>query len=165
VTQDAHTLEDELSYHKGDSDTDKDETQKDNTQWTDNIHSQYSIPVYNRFTGDPSGIRQNEAPTINKDSTLLSIFMLFSIEIIQLLVEKTNRYHEQYLDTLDKGQLPLSHVTIQEMYSFLAIRLQMGHDEKETMKAYWSTAEQLSVPFYGKTKQDILLYTKISVLQ
>jgi hypothetical protein len=31
--------------------------------------SQYDVPVINRFTGGPSELRQNEAPTINKDST------------------------------------------------------------------------------------------------
>ena len=43
-----------------------------------------------------------EAPHINKDSSPLSILMLFFFEIIQLLVEETNRYYHQYLDTLDE---------------------------------------------------------------
>jgi len=30
--------------------------------------------------------------------------MLFFFEIIQLLVEETNRYYHQYLDALDKGR-------------------------------------------------------------
>jgi len=47
--------------------------------------------------------------------------MLFFVEIIQLLVEETNRYHHQYLDTLDKGQSLLPDVTVQEMFLFLAI--------------------------------------------
>jgi len=46
------------------------------------------------------------------------------------------------------GQSPLLDVTIQEMYSFLAISVQMRHDQKDPMKAYWSTVEQFSVcPF------------------
>jgi hypothetical protein len=47
--------------------------------------------------------------------------MLFFLEIIQLLVEETNRYHHEYLDTLDKGQSPLLDVTVQEICLFLAI--------------------------------------------
>jgi hypothetical protein len=47
--------------------------------------------------------------------------MLFFVEIIQLLVEETNRYHHQHLDTLDKGQSPLPDVNVQEMCLFLAI--------------------------------------------
>jgi hypothetical protein len=55
-----------------------------------------------RFTGCPSRLRLNKAPQIAKDSTTLNIFMLFFLEIIQLLIEETNRYYYQYLDTLDK---------------------------------------------------------------
>jgi hypothetical protein len=33
------------------------------------------------------------------------------------------------------GQSPLLDVTIQEMYSFLAVTVQMGHDKKDTLKA------------------------------
>jgi len=47
--------------------------------------------------------------------------MLFFVDIIQLLVEETNRYHHQYLVTLDKGQSLLPDVTVQEMCLFLAI--------------------------------------------
>jgi len=44
------------------------------------------------------------------------------------------------LDTLDKGKSPLPDVTIQEMCSFLAIIVHIGHDQKDTLEAYWSTA-------------------------
>jgi hypothetical protein len=50
----------------------------------------------------------------------------------------------------DKGWSPLPDVTIQEMYTFLAIIVQMVHDQKDRLKAYWSTAEQFSMPFAGK---------------
>jgi hypothetical protein len=82
--------EDKLMSH--DSDSDQDESQ-DNTQQTENTQSQHGAPVIHRFTGGPSGIRHNEAPTINKDLTSLSVFMLFFLEIIQLLVVETNRYY------------------------------------------------------------------------
>ena len=48
----------------------------------------------------PSGLRQTEAPHINR-------FYVFScsyfLENIKLLVEETNRYYHQYLDALDEG--------------------------------------------------------------
>jgi hypothetical protein len=47
--------------------------------------------------------------------------MLFFLEIMQLLVEETNRYYHQYLDTLDEGCSPLPDVTVQEMYLFLSV--------------------------------------------
>jgi len=34
-------------------------------------------------------VRKNDTPTVNKDSTPLSIFMLICFKIIQLLVEQT----------------------------------------------------------------------------
>jgi hypothetical protein len=46
-------------------------------------------------------------------------------------------------------------MTLKEMFSFLALILQMGHDIRDTLKAYWSTAEQFGTSFFGKTmKQD-----------
>jgi hypothetical protein len=47
---------------------------------------------------------------------------------------------------------PQPDVTTKETYSFLAITVQLGHDQKDTMKAYWNTVEQFSMPFYGKRK-------------
>ena len=54
--------------------------------------------------------------------------MLFLFEIIQLLVEETNGYYHQHLDTLDEGRSPLPDVTVQEMCSFLTIIVHMGHE-------------------------------------
>ena len=85
----------------------------------------------------PSGLWQTEAPHITEDSTPLSIFMVLFFEIIQLLVEETNRYYHLYLDTLDEGQSPLPEVTVQEMHLFLAITVWTGHDQKDTLKDYW----------------------------
>jgi hypothetical protein len=80
--------------------------------------------------------------------------MLFFLEIIQLLVVETNRFYNQYLDSLNDIWSPLPDMTLKEMYSFLALILQMGHDIRDTLKAYWTTAEQFSMPFFGKMKQD-----------
>ena len=54
--------------------------------------------------------------------------MLFFFEIIQLLVEETNGYYHQYLDTLDEGRSPLPDLTVQEMCLFLTIIVHMGHE-------------------------------------
>jgi hypothetical protein len=73
-------------------------------------------------------------------------------------VEETDRYYHQYLDILDKVWFPLLDVTTQGIYSFVAIILQMGHDLKDTLKAYWSTSEQFSMHFYGKIMKQGRLY-------
>jgi hypothetical protein len=67
--------------------------------------------------------------------------MLFFLELIQLLVVQTNRYYYKYLDSLDDGWSSLPDVILQEMYSFLALILQMGHNTRDTPKAYWTIAE------------------------
>jgi hypothetical protein len=46
---------------------------------------------------------------------------------------------------------PLPDMTVQEMYLFLAIVVQMGHDQRDVLKDYWSTLERYFVAFYGKT--------------
>jgi hypothetical protein len=61
--------------------------------------------------------------------------MLFFLEIIQMLAVETNRYYHQYLDSLDNRQSPLPDVTLQEMYSFFTLILQMGHAVRDTLKA------------------------------
>jgi hypothetical protein len=115
--------------------------------------------MIHKFIAGLSRLRQNEAPHINKDSSPLGIFMLFFHEIMQLLVEETNRYYRQYLQTVAKGSSPLPDVTIPEMYLFLPIVLQMGHNQRDRLKDYWSTLEQYFMAFYRNTmKRDIFLH-------
>jgi hypothetical protein len=56
--------------------------------------------------------------------------------VIQLLVAENNKYYSQYLDTLDSdcGCSQLLDVTVREMYIFLAIIIQVGHDIKDLLK-------------------------------
>jgi hypothetical protein len=68
------------------------------------------------------------APHINKDSTPDSFFMLYFAAVFSLLVDKTNSYCRQYLDTLDKQPSPVPDITELEMLLFLALIIQMGHD-------------------------------------
>jgi len=50
------------------------------------------------FVGPAKGAKKSEAPHINKDSSSVSVLMLFFTEIFHLLVEQTNLYYEQFLD-------------------------------------------------------------------
>jgi hypothetical protein len=69
-----------------------------------------------KFIGDTPGKRQNVAPNTNKDSTPYSVSMLYVASVTTLLVEETNRYYHQYLDTLDDWPSPLLDVTESEMF-------------------------------------------------
>jgi hypothetical protein len=113
------------------------------TDWTNrSVH---------QVTGDTPGKRQNVAPHKNKDSTPFSVFTLYFAHVITLLVEETNRYYHQYLSTLDDGSSPQPDVTESEMFLFLAIIVQMGHDIRYSLADYWSMTEQFHTPFYSKT--------------
>ena len=77
--------------------------------------------------------------------------MLFCFEIIQLLVEETNRYYHQHLDTQDERRCALLGITVQDLCLFLAINVQMGHDQRDMLNDYWSALEQYCSVFNGNT--------------
>jgi hypothetical protein len=37
---------------------------------------------------------------------------------------------------------------MEDLYKFLAIIIQMGHEQQDTMKDYWSRKEQYHTPFF-----------------
>ncbi|PNF42631.1 hypothetical protein B7P43_G01270 [Cryptotermes secundus] len=113
----------------------------------------------NNYSGGAVGLNTNEAPHVNKDSTPFCIFMLYFAGIIHLLVEETNRYYHQHVDRRQDGPSPRPDVTESEMFLFLGIIIQMGHDIRGRLKDYWSTLEQFATPFYSKTmKRDRFLH-------
>ena len=103
--------------------------------------------VVHTFTGASNG-KSSEAVHITKESTPLSVRMLFFAEIITLLVVETNRY---YLDNSDDRQTRQREVTEAEMFAFLALTLQMGHTIQGRLRDYLTKMEELCTPFYGQT--------------
>jgi hypothetical protein len=104
-----------------------------------------------QFTGDKTGKRQNVEPHINKDSTPSSVLMLYFAAVLTLVVKETNRYYQKYLDMLDNGSSSAPDITECEMFLFLVIIVQMGHDIRDSLKHYWTVTEQFCTPFYSKT--------------
>jgi len=80
--------------------------------------------VVHTFTG-ASNRKSSEAAHITKESTPLSVLLLFFAEIITLLVVETNQYYDQFLQNSDDGPSPQREVTEAEMFAFLALTLQM----------------------------------------
>jgi hypothetical protein len=105
------------------------------------------------FTGPPSGISRSAAPNINAESSPFSIFILFFQQVFQILLQETNRYFHQFMARQDAPgpSVQPPDVTIEELYNFLAIIIQMGHDQRDTLRDYWSREEQYYTPFYGNT--------------
>ena len=85
------------------------------------------------FVGPAKGVKKSEAPHINKDSSPLSVLMMFLTEIFHLLVEQSNVYYQQHLDRQTRSsshQLP--DITLPDMMTFVALALQMGHKRHNT---------------------------------
>jgi hypothetical protein len=66
--------------------------------------------------------------------------MLYFVAIITLLVEKPKWYCQQYFS-------PVPNVSQSEMFQFLVVIIQMGHDIHDNINDYLPTTEQSSVPF------------------
>jgi len=100
------------------------------------------------FTGPPSGVNRSVAPDINAESSPLSIFMLFFGQIFQLILEETNCYFHQYMASKNTASTSAQSpdITIGEIYLFI---IQMGHDQRGSLKDYWSREEQYCTPFYS----------------
>jgi hypothetical protein len=105
-----------------------------------------------QFTGDTTGKRHNVALHINKDTIPYSIFILYFVAVITLMLE-TNWYYHQYLDTYNVEPSLVPHVTESEMFLFLVIIVQMGKDIRNSLKHYWLTTQQFPTPFCGKTSK------------
>jgi hypothetical protein len=105
------------------------------------------------FTGPPNGINRTAAPDINASSSPLSTFILFFQQIFQILLEESNRYFHQFLATQNNSgpSVQPPDITMEELYKFLAIIIQMGHDQQDSMKDYWSRKEQYHTPFFHNT--------------
>jgi hypothetical protein len=69
---------------------------------------------------------------MNKVSTPVSIFLLSFMEVFQLLGTETNKYYNQYLDTLDDAEcLHLPDMTAYKIYIFLALIIQVERDVRD----------------------------------
>jgi len=101
------------------------------------------------FIEAPNG-KSSEAAHITPASTPLCVLLLFFAEIVTLLVVETNRYYYQFLDNFEDGRSPQCEVTEAEMFSFLALTIQMEHTVQDRLEDYWTKMEQLRTIFYGQ---------------
>ena len=88
------------------------------------------------FVSPAKGVKRSEAPHINKDSSPLSVLMLFFEEIFHLLVEQTNVHYQQHLDGQARPSCRLPDITLPELMIFIVLALQMGHKLKDTLHGY-----------------------------
>jgi len=103
--------------------------------------SQWTLPpkprrrLVHNFIGAPNR-KSSEAAHITPASTPLSVLLLYFAEIVTLLVVETNHYYHQFLDNFEDRLSPQRNVTETEMFSFLALTLQMGHTVQDRLEDY-----------------------------
>ena len=103
------------------------------------------------FSGPPNGIKRSAAPDINAESSPLSIFILFFRQAFQIILTETNCYFHQYMSsrtTISTSAQPPG-ITIEEMYTFFGLIIQMGHDQHHSLKDYCSREEHHCTPLYS----------------
>jgi len=90
-------------------------------------------------------------PLISMQNPPLSIFMLFFSQIFQLILEETNRYFHKYTPSKNTASTSAQSpdIAIGEIYTFFVITVPMGHDQRGSLKDYWSSDEQYCTPFYS----------------
>jgi hypothetical protein len=90
------------------------------------------------FTGPSNGVNRSAAPDINAESSSFSIFILFFRQVFQIILTETNRYFHQYMSSRTTGSTSVQppDITIEEMYTFLGIIIQMGHCQCHSLKDY-----------------------------
>ena len=103
------------------------------------------------FSGPPNGVNRSAAPDINAESSPFSIFILFFRQVFQIILTKTNHYFHQYMSSRTTGSISAqpSDITIEDMYTFFGLVIQVGHDQHHRLKDYWSREEQYCTPFYS----------------
>jgi len=88
------------------------------------------------FNELPNGIKHSAAPNISHESSPLSIFFLFFQQIFVILLRETNPHFRQYVASLNEAgkiaQQP--DITMEEMYRFFAIIIQIGHEQRDCLK-------------------------------
>jgi len=103
------------------------------------------------FAGPPNGVNQSAASDTNAESSSFSIFILYFRQVFQIILIETNHYFLQNMSSRTTGSTSTQppDITIEEMYTFFGLTIQMGHDECHRLKDYWSREEQYCSPFYS----------------
>ena len=159
---DAHLSEDGDICVQNGSDTGNTDTYI--TQWSDNTYRWHTVPLAHKFTGDSSGLQRTV--TRHRYCCPLSVFMLFFFEVIQVLVVETHfitsTWHVGRKTVLTAWQDCSGNVFVSGDYC-----VQMGHNQRDTLKDNWLTLEQCFMALYGNTMEhiysNILSYTYISI--
>ena len=107
-----------------------------NKWWITNLGNTSRKQHNSSFCQSSKRCEKCEAPHINKDSSPLSVLMLFFTEIFHQLVQ-TIIYYQQHLDKQAGPSCRLPDIMLSDM-TFVALALKLGHELKDTLQEYWS---------------------------
>ena len=65
-----------------------------------------------------------------------------------MLVDETNRYAQQTIDSNPDQQVSWHPTNVPEMMAFVALLIAMGINKSSQYRMYWSTSDILHIPFY-----------------
>jgi hypothetical protein len=88
------------------------------------------------FTGRPNGLNRSAAPNINNMFSPFSIFILFFQQVFQIVLDKTNHFFHKYKAARNRpgpSTQPCD-ITIEELFLFFVIIIQMGCDHCNSLK-------------------------------
>lgn len=143
------TSEDEFSASDTESD-DSEGTLEDARDWCFlNPSQKMAAPPNFPFKGDP-GVKVD---ILDEDDPLEYFEQFIDKDIINKIVQETNRYAENYLEsailTPKSRSLKWYDTTDLEMKRFFALLILQGVVNKPVERWYWSTRPIISTPFYG----------------
>ena len=77
------------------------------------------------------------------------IFKLYYCQLVwDMLVDETNRYAQQTIDSNPDQQVSWHPPNVPEMMAFVALLIDMGINKSSQYRMYWSTSDILHIPFY-----------------
>jgi hypothetical protein len=128
-------------------DTDKDEdfANTDNTLWANNTQSIFCTSNPYVYMG-LKWVMTRYLSHVTTDSAPLCIFMLFSFELVELLVED-KLILSPVLARIGGRTVPIAwHDCSRDIFILI---VQLGHKHRDMLNDYWSTLEQFYMAFYS----------------
>lgn len=131
--------------------------QRQSNNNTDNFHVEWDRVGPSTFTnfqfdGANAGI-QEKINDSNKPTEVDYFLHLFGGDIVQHIVDETNRYYAQIINSVvvtDSSKLTMwKDTNVGEMFCFLALLMLMSHVKKPSIKEYWSKDFLVSTPLFA----------------
>lgn len=121
-------------------------TNDDNDETPDVYFSPYFYPSIKDFAGK-STVRSNVS--INKITPLECFKHFLDPALVNLLLEQTNLYQEHNPESARKNMKVWTDLTEAELWTFIALSINMGHVVKGQLNDYWSQDPLLCTPIFG----------------